>query len=86
MAYNGGSKSACGVVMKKHEGKKPLGMPKHRWEDNIKVDTKDIGWKNVGHIHLAKVRTRMQALLDKMNLWVPQNAGNVLTTWETISF
>jgi len=46
-------------------------MPKHLWEDNIKVDTKDIGWEHVGHIHLAKVRTRMQALLDTRNLWVP---------------
>jgi len=71
MAYNGDNKSVYGVVMKKHEGKKPLGMPKHRWKDNIKVDTKDIGWENVGHIHLAKVRARMQALLVTMNLWVP---------------
>jgi len=57
--------------MKKHEGKKPLGMPKHRSEDNFKVDTKDIEWEHVGHIHLAMMRTRMQALLDKMNPWVP---------------
>lgn len=71
MAYNQDNKSAYGVVMKKHEGKKLLGIPKHRWEDNIKVDIKDIGWEHVGHIHLAMVRTRMQALLDTMNLWVP---------------
>jgi hypothetical protein len=60
-----------GVVMKKHVGKKPLGMPKHRSEDNFKVDTKDIGWEHVGHIHLATIRTRMQVLSDKMNLWFP---------------
>jgi hypothetical protein len=50
--------------------KKSMEMPKHQWEDNIKVDTKDIGWEHVGPIHLAKVRTRMQDLLDTMNLWV----------------
>jgi hypothetical protein len=40
MAHNGKNKSAYGVVMKKHEGKKPLEIPKHRWKDNIKVDNK----------------------------------------------
>jgi hypothetical protein len=57
--------------MKKREGKKPLKMPKHRSEDYFKVDIKDIGWERVGHIYPAMMRTRMQALLDKINPWVP---------------
>jgi hypothetical protein len=58
MACNREKKSTCRVVVKEHEGKKPFGLPKHRWEDNIKVDTKDIGWEHVGYVHLDQVETR----------------------------
>jgi len=43
---------ACGmygeekrVLMEKPEGKRPLGRPRHRWEDNIKMDFKEIVWE-----------------------------------------
>jgi hypothetical protein len=58
LAHNREKKNACRVVVKKHEGTKPLGIPKHRWEDNIKVDTKHIGWEHVSYIHLAQVEKR----------------------------
>ena len=34
----GGEESVCRVLVRKPEGKKPLGKPKHKWEDNIKID------------------------------------------------
>jgi len=33
-----------GVLVGKPEGKRPLGRPRHRWEDNIKVDLQEVGW------------------------------------------
>jgi hypothetical protein len=57
----------------------PLGRPRHRWEDNIKMDLQDVGV--VGWIELAQDRDRWWALVNAvMNLWVPYNAGNFLTS------
>jgi hypothetical protein len=36
--------SAYSVLVEKSEGKTPLGKPRHRWEDNIEMDVKEIGW------------------------------------------
>jgi hypothetical protein len=38
------SKNACKILMGKLEGKKDLGRPRCRWEDNITVDLREIGW------------------------------------------
>jgi hypothetical protein len=32
------------VLVRKPEGKRPLGRPRHRWEDNIKMDLQEVGW------------------------------------------
>jgi hypothetical protein len=37
------------VLVGKHEGKRPLGRPRHRWEDNIKMDLQEVGGGGVGH-------------------------------------
>jgi hypothetical protein len=36
-------RGVCRVLLRKPEGKKPLGRPRRRWEDNIKTDLKDLG-------------------------------------------
>jgi hypothetical protein len=36
-------RNTCGILGKKHEAKTPLTRPKHRWEDNIKMDFKENG-------------------------------------------
>jgi hypothetical protein len=60
----------CGVV--KPEGKRPLGRPKRRWVDNIKMDLREIGWDGVDCIDLAKDRDRWRALVNTvMNVRVP---------------
>jgi hypothetical protein len=67
---------ACGthvyrVLMGKPEGKRPLGRPRHRWEDGIRMDLREIGWGCVGWIQLAQDRDRWQAVVNTvMNLWV----------------
>jgi len=62
----------------KPEGKRPLGKPRHRWEDNIKMDLQEVGCGGMNWIQLALDRDRWRALVTVvMNLWVPENAGNL---------
>jgi hypothetical protein len=44
MVHTGERKVMWRVSVGKHEGKKPLGIPKRRWEDNIETDLKAVGW------------------------------------------
>jgi len=65
----------------KPEGKSPLGRPRRGWENNIKMDLKEVGCGDVDWIDLAEDRDRLLALVNAvMNLRVPQNAGNFLTS------
>jgi hypothetical protein len=48
----------------KPEGKRPLGRPKRRWEDGIRMDLKDIGWASVEWIQLAQDRDRWRGLVN----------------------
>jgi hypothetical protein len=53
------------------EGKRPLGRPRRRWEDGIKVDLKEIGWGSVEWIQLVQDRGQWRALVNTvMNLRV----------------
>jgi hypothetical protein len=54
------------------EGKRPLGRPRHRWEDNIKMDLLEVGCGGMDWIELAQDRDRWQSLVNMvMNLRVP---------------
>jgi hypothetical protein len=54
------------------KGKRPLGRPRHRWEDNIKMDLRDIGIDGVNWIQLALDRVQWWAFMNMvMNHWVP---------------
>ena len=58
--------------MGKSEGKKPLGRPRHKWEDNIKMDLQEVGCDGMDWIDLAWDRERWWALVSTvMNLRVP---------------
>jgi hypothetical protein len=60
------------VLVGKPEGKRPLGRPRHRWEDNIKLDLQEVGCGGMDWIKLAVDRDRWQELVKVlMNLWVP---------------
>jgi hypothetical protein len=55
----------------KPEGKRPLGTPRHRWEDGIRMDLREIGWGSVEWIQVAQDRDRWRALVNAvMNLQV----------------
>jgi hypothetical protein len=59
------------VLVGKPEGKRPLERPRHRWENGIKMDLREIGWGGVEWIHLAQDRDRWWAIVNVvMNLWV----------------
>jgi len=59
-------------LLGKPEGKRPLGRPRHRWDDNIKMDLHEVGGAGMDWIRLAQDRDRWQALVNVViNLWVP---------------
>jgi hypothetical protein len=69
------------VLVGRPEGRRPLGSPRRRWEDNIKMDLQEVGWGGVDWTDMAQDRGRWRALVNAvMNLRVPQNAGNFLTS------
>ena len=72
VARMGERRGVCRVLVGKSEGKRPLGRPRHRWEDNIKMDLQEVGCGGMDCIELAQDRDRWRALMNVvMNLWVP---------------
>jgi hypothetical protein len=60
------------ILEEKLEGKTPLGRPRRRWEDNIKIDLREIGWDGIDWIDVAQDRDKWRALVNTvMNLRVP---------------
>jgi len=58
--------------MEKSEGRRPLGRPRRRWEDNIKMDLQEVGYGGMNWIELAQNRGRWRVLVNAvMNLRVP---------------
>jgi hypothetical protein len=47
------------IFVGKPEGKRELGRPRHRWEDNIRTDLREIGWEGMDSIHLAQHRVKI---------------------------
>jgi hypothetical protein len=66
------------ILVGRPDGKRPLGRSRLNWENNIKIDVKEIGW-GVDWIELAQDRDRWRALVNAvMNLRIPSNAANYL--------
>jgi hypothetical protein len=60
------------VLVGKPEGKRPMGRPRHRWEDNIKIDLQEVGGGGMDWIELAQDKDGWWALVSAvMNLRVP---------------
>jgi hypothetical protein len=55
-------KNACRTLAGKQEGKRPLGRPRRRWVDNIKMDIREIGWGGMDWIDLAQDRGKWRLL------------------------
>jgi hypothetical protein len=68
----GEKRNMCSLLVGKPEGKRPIGRPRRRWRDNIKMDLLGIGLSVVDWISLAHDRYRWRALVNSvMNLRVP---------------
>jgi hypothetical protein len=70
-----GRRETCiGFMVGKPEGKRPLGRPRRRWEDNIRVDPQEVGCRGMDWIGLAQDRDRWRALVNAViKLRVPIN-------------
>jgi hypothetical protein len=68
----GERRNAYKILVGKPEGKRPLGRPRRRWVDNIKIDLREVGWDGRDWIDLAQDRDRWRAHVNVvMNLRVP---------------
>ena len=64
------------VLVGKPKGKRPLGRPRLRWEDNIKMDLQEAGWGCGDWVEFAQDRDRWRELVNTvMNLRVPKMRG-----------
>ncbi|KAJ4431945.1 hypothetical protein ANN_20554, partial [Periplaneta americana] len=87
VALMGESRNAYRVLVGRPEGKRPLGRPRRRWEDNIKMDLREVGYEDREWINLAQDRDRWRAYVRAaMNLrkwidyklrWDPEEYGGV---------
>jgi hypothetical protein len=72
VARMGEPRNAYRILVGKPEIKRPLGRPRRRWVDNIKMYLREIGWDGVDWIELAQGRDQWRALVNTViNLWVP---------------
>jgi hypothetical protein len=72
VARIGEKRNAYRILVGKPEGRRPLGRPRRRWVDNIKVDLREIGWDVMDWIDLVQDRDQWRALVNTvMNLRVP---------------
>jgi hypothetical protein len=72
VARMGEGRGAYRILVGRPEGRRPLGRPRRRWEDNIKMDLQEVGWGGIDGIDMAQDRDRWRALVSAvMNLRVP---------------
>jgi hypothetical protein len=72
VARMGEKRNTYRLLVGKPEGKRPLGRPRLRWMDNIRMDLEDVGWGDMDWIGLAKDRNRFITLVNSvLNLRVP---------------
>jgi len=67
-----GERALYRLLVMKPEGKRPLGRPRRRWEDNIKMDLQEVGCGGMDWIELAHDRDSWRELVSTvMNIRVP---------------
>jgi hypothetical protein len=67
-----GKRNACKIFVRNPEGKRPLGRPRRRWVDNIKINLRQIRWDGMDWIDLAQDWDESRVLVNTaMNLRVP---------------
>jgi hypothetical protein len=79
--------NAYRILVEKPERKRPLGGLRLRWEDNIKINFREIGCGGMDWINVAQCRDQWKALVNTvMNLRIPQNVGKFLSSCATGGF
>jgi len=87
VARTGQGRVVYGVLVGRPEGKRPLGRPRRRWEDNIKMDLQEVGEGYGDWMDLAQDRDRWRELLSSMmNLRVPKMWGISCLAAEPVRF
>jgi hypothetical protein len=77
----GDGKGVYRVLVGRPEGKRPLGRPRHRWEDNIKMNLREIGLDRAKWIRLARDRVHWRAFVNTVvNRRVPIKKGYFFTS------
>jgi hypothetical protein len=72
VARMGETRNAYRILVGNPEGRRPLGRPRRRWVDDIKMDLREIGWDGVDWVDLAQDRDQWRALVNTViNLRVP---------------
>jgi hypothetical protein len=72
VARMGAKRYAYRILVRRPNGKRPLGRPRRRWVDNIKMDLREIGWDGVYWIDVGQDRDQWRALVNMvMNFRVP---------------
>jgi hypothetical protein len=68
----GEGRGAYRVLVGRPERRRPIGRPRRRWEDNIKMNIQEVEWGGMDWIDMAQDRDRWRAVVSAvMNLWVP---------------
>jgi hypothetical protein len=76
---NGEKRNAYRILVGKPEGKRPLGRPRRKWGDNIRMDLREIGWGGMDWIDLTQDRDQRRVLVNTvMNIRVLHKC------WETL--
>jgi hypothetical protein len=84
---NGENRNAYRILVGKPEVNRPLGRPRRRWEVNIRINLREIGWGGMDWIDLAQDKDQWRALVNTvMNLRVPSNFGKFLSSCATGGF
>ena len=87
MARMGEERTVYRFLVGKPEGKRPLGWPLGRWVDNIRMDLQAVGCGYMDWTRLAQDRDRWRTYVSAvMNIRVPWNAGNFLTSCKPVNF